>query len=126
MRLSSLLVVVKQRKSFRERSCESDSLLRSYRATLLSGATYCLLKNRNTYIRLVNEIRTRFQKEDDINVQSAGELKYMLAVLDEALRFYPPAPIAIPRVVPAPGEIIEGRWVPGGVSHSLYTRRVLC
>lgn len=89
------------------------------RATLLSGATYCLLKNKDKYIKLVEEVRDRFQNESEITIQAVAELKYMLAVLDEALRYYPPAPAALPRVVPGKGEMMEGRWVPGGVRSML-------
>lgn len=74
------------------------------------------MTNRDKYDKLVREIRGRFQKESDITIQAVSELKYMLAVLDEALRIYPPAPASLPRVVPGKGEVIEGSWVPGGVS----------
>lgn len=84
-------------------------------ATLLSGATYYLLRNPASYNRLCQEIRGCFKSDAEITLQSVQELKYMLAVLDEAMRLYPPAPAALPRVVPGNGEIIDGQFVPGGV-----------
>jgi len=83
-------------------------------ATLLSAATYNLLANPRTYRKLANEIRSSFQTEKDITLLSAGELKYMLAVLDESLRIFPPAPATFPRVVRDSGEAIDGKFVPGG------------
>lgn len=40
----------------------------------------------------------------------------MLACLNEALRVYPPVPTGLPRVTPAGGRTILGRFVPQGVS----------
>lgn len=85
-------------------------------ATLLSAATYYLLKNPATMEKLVKEIRTQFTNEDEIDVVSVNKLRYQLAVLDETLRIHPPAPLGSPRVVPGAGQWISGYWVPGGVS----------
>jgi cytochrome P450 len=86
-------------------------------ATLLSGATYHLLRNPRALRELTDEIRGAFALEEDITMASAGRLEYMLAVLDEALRMYPPVPSGLPRRVPGTGDFINGRWVPGGVCH---------
>ena len=59
-------------------------------ATLLSGVVYHLLKNPPILERLVEEIRTTFETEESINMLSVGDLKYELAVLQEALRIFPP------------------------------------
>jgi averantin hydroxylase len=59
-------------------------------ATLLSGCTWLLLKHPDVYQRLVDHVRSSFDDEEDINLVSVGKLDYMLAVLDEALRLYPP------------------------------------
>jgi cytochrome P450 len=85
-------------------------------ATLLSGVTYHLLRNPKVMERLVAEVRGRFKSESEINLTSVQSLEYMLAVLDEALRIYPPSPTGLPRVVPNGGDYICGKWVPGGVS----------
>ena len=44
----------------------------------------------------------------------------MLAVLDEALRLYPPAPGNFHRVVPEEGAVVCGKFVPGGVIHLFF------
>jgi cytochrome P450 len=55
-------------------------------ATQLSGATYYLLKNPDKYARLVHEIRTAFDSEDDITLQGSNKLEYMNAVFEESFR----------------------------------------
>jgi cytochrome P450 len=84
-------------------------------ATLLSGLTYYLLTNSRVYEKLKHEIRSSFSVESEITLTRASGLPYMKAVIDEALRIYPPTPISFPRIVPGTGEIIQGRFVPGGV-----------
>ncbi|KAJ5382845.1 cytochrome P450 [Penicillium concentricum] len=83
-------------------------------ATLLSGVTFFLLKNERVLKTLVREIRSSFQTEDEITVASCNQLRYLHAVLTEALRLYPPAPSPFPRIVSGHGDTIAGHWVPGG------------
>ncbi|KAJ5963689.1 cytochrome P450 [Penicillium vulpinum] len=83
-------------------------------ATLLSGVTYHLLKNGRVLKNLVEEIRSSFQTEDQINITTCNQLKYLNAVLTEGLRVYPPVPGSLPRVLKGPGDTIAGHWVPGG------------
>jgi cytochrome P450 len=87
-------------------------------ATALTAATFFLLRNPRTYNRLVEEIRSSFTRGEDITMVSTSQLRYLQAVIQEALRLSPPVPSSLPRWVPGKGEIIEGGWVPGGVSGS--------
>lgn len=89
-------------------------------ATLLSGATYNILQNQQAYKTLVKEIRLSFSSEDEITLVSVNSLTYMLAVLDESLRVYPPVPDTLPRIVPAGGEIIDDRYVPAGTTVGVH------
>jgi cytochrome P450 len=59
-------------------------------ATLLSGVVYYILKNQRILGHLVKEIRTAFPTEDEINMSSVRDLEYEPAVLQEALRIFPP------------------------------------
>lgn len=61
-------------------------------ATALSGMLYYLLKKPSCLIRLTQEIRSSFQNENEINIGSAAPLRYLNAVLEELMRFYPPVP----------------------------------
>lgn len=83
-------------------------------ATLLSGLTYYLLKNPRVLQKLVHEIRTKFQREEDINFIGVNSLDYMLACIDEAFRLYPPVPAALLRKT-REGDVICGQYVPPNV-----------
>ncbi|KAG8408382.1 hypothetical protein J3459_017854 [Metarhizium acridum] len=84
-------------------------------ATALSGATFLLLRHPDAYRRAVDEIRSTFATEADITASNmAGKLAFLDAVLNEAMRLYPPVPITLPRRVPANGEVIDGCFVPAG------------
>lgn len=81
-------------------------------ATLLSGATYYLLKNPHVWEKLKAEVRGHFKSADDINFVTTGQLPYLFAVLEESLRQYPPVPIRLPRRTGSEVEVIDGYEVP--------------
>lgn len=85
-------------------------------ATTLSGLTFLLgLKAyRHIYDTLVEEIRAKFASEAEINIGSTADLVYLTAVIEETLRFYPPAVQTPPRL--SPGAEVEGQYIPRGVS----------
>lgn len=85
-------------------------------ATTLSGTTYLLLKNKTAYTRLVHEIRSTFASSAEITLDAVNSLTYLLAVMHEGLRYYPPVPTGFPRVVPGAGHEISGTFIPGGTS----------
>ncbi|CAI0643456.1 unnamed protein product [Colletotrichum noveboracense] len=89
-------------------------------ATLLSGVTYYLLTNPHTMKKLVAEVRSTFEKEDDITIISVNKLSYMLACLDEALRIYPPVSMGLPRVTPKEGATVCGRFIPGNMTVAIH------
>ncbi|CAG7558796.1 unnamed protein product [Fusarium equiseti] len=88
-------------------------------ATLLSGATYFLLTNPDKYEKLVKEIRSTFASEDQITANAVDHLKYLLAVLSESFRLYPPVAAGLPRITPAGGEFMEGYYIPEKTSVSV-------
>ncbi|KAL2163757.1 hypothetical protein VTH06DRAFT_5816 [Thermothelomyces fergusii] len=81
-------------------------------ASQLSGTTFYLLTNRDKYDKVASEIRSSFEREDDITLLSVNELKYMNAVLEEGFRMYPPAPVSFGRITPSKGAYIDGYWIP--------------
>ena len=85
-------------------------------ATLLCGCLFLLGTNPDKLAKVVDEVRTTFAKEEEITLNSISQLPYMLAVLNESLRCYPPVGGALPRVVPKGGAYINERFVPEGVS----------
>lgn len=95
-------------------------------ATLLAGVTYLLLKNPKALTKLVTEIRAAFTDENDINSTSVKELRYEFAVLQEAMRVFPPVPLGSPRMLPPGGDTIAGYKLPGRVSHCPHSRALTC
>ncbi|WYZ44180.1 hypothetical protein EsH8_VII_000616 [Colletotrichum jinshuiense] len=89
-------------------------------ATLLSGATYLLLKNPEKMKKLTDEVRTTFQSGEEIDLTSVNKLSYMLACLDETLRVYPPVPTGLPRIVPKGGATIAGKFVPEDTTVAIH------
>lgn len=85
-------------------------------ATTLSGATYLLLKHPEIYAKLVHEIRSTFSSYTDITIEEVNKRDYLIACLQEGLRYYPPVPTGFPRVVPPAGGEISGRFIPGGTA----------
>lgn len=51
---------------------------------------YYLLINPPILETLLKEIRKTFHTEDEINMVNTSRLKYELAVIEEALRIFPP------------------------------------
>jgi hypothetical protein len=87
-------------------------------ATLLSGATYYLLKNPAVLHRVQSEVREAFKTADDITLRSVstpGLLPYLEAVLQESFRCYPSIPATLPRITGPEGALIDGNFVPGNV-----------
>lgn len=84
-------------------------------ATLLCGVTFLLLKNPSALEKVKAEVRSSFSSQDEITLLSVSNLTYMLACLNEALRFYPPSPFGLPRSVPKGGGDILGEFIPEGV-----------
>lgn len=85
-------------------------------ATALSAATYYLATYPRVQTRLAEEARGQFKSEDEINFFSVNRLTYMLAVLDEAMRLFPPVPANLPRKAAKGGDVILGWQIPENVS----------
>ncbi|KAJ3549268.1 hypothetical protein NM208_g587 [Fusarium decemcellulare] len=89
-------------------------------ATLLSAATFFLTSHPETLMKLTNEVRSSFSCEKEIDLISVQKLVYMLAVLDETLRMYPPVPAGGPRKIAPGGDVILGQYVPGGTIAEIW------
>lgn len=88
-------------------------------ATLLCGATFCLLKNPDSLQKLTDEVRNAFSSAADMTLRSLARLPYLQACLDEALRLYPPVPGTLPRRVLPQGDVVNGQFIPGNVRLSV-------
>ncbi len=63
---------------------------------------------------MMSEIRARYNSYEDIDATSALQLPYLQAVIQEALRIHPSGAQGFPRT--SPGILIDGHYVPAGVS----------
>lgn len=86
-------------------------------ATLLSGVTYWLLRTPEALEKVTKEVRSAFNKEEEITFKEASSrLPYMLACLHEGLRIFPPIPLVLLRQTnPGPPTPIAGYSVPPNV-----------
>lgn len=85
-------------------------------ATLLSGVTYLLLLNPECLRKLTDEVRSSFKSDKEIALLSVGNLTYMLACLNEALRMYSPVAGGFPRNTANREVTVDGYVVPKNVS----------
>ncbi|KAJ4857898.1 cytochrome p450 domain-containing protein [Trichoderma breve] len=81
-------------------------------ATALSAAAYYLGLFPEVQAKLAQEVRTTFNSAEDITITSVQHLTYMLAVLDEVMRMYPPVVSGLPRLTAEGGAMIAGEYVP--------------
>lgn len=89
-------------------------------ATLLSAATFFLATNPASLAKINEEVRSTFQSEDQIDMLSVQNLKYLSAVLDESLRLYPPVPSSSPRMIGEGGDKIIGEFIPEGTTMDVW------
>ncbi|OTA99206.1 hypothetical protein M426DRAFT_325350 [Hypoxylon sp. CI-4A] len=85
-------------------------------ATLLSGLTFLLLKNRRVLQILSKEIREGFDNPNEMTITRVNQCKYLLACIEEALRFYPPSPQPHQRIIPPGGAVVNGEYLPEGIA----------
>ena len=85
-------------------------------ASTSCSSTWFLLKNPSAMKRLQEEIRGSFTSMAEITLASTAKLPYLHAVIQEALRLHPPAPLSVPREVDRPDAVVCGHLMPVGVS----------
>ncbi|KAF4948832.1 hypothetical protein FSARC_13638 [Fusarium sarcochroum] len=81
-------------------------------STVLTGITYCLLRNKASLNRLTEEIRSTFTSLDEISGHATISLPYLKATIEEGLRLLPPIAFGPPRV--SPGATVAGHYIPPG------------
>ncbi|KAL7894093.1 cytochrome P450 [Trichoderma sp. SZMC 28014] len=89
-------------------------------ATALCSATYYLGSNPGPFKKLCDEVRSAFKTEEEINIVSVGQLEYLAAVLNEAMRIHPSAPGTLPRTINENGDTIAGYFVPPGTHVDIW------
>ena len=84
-------------------------------ASILSAATYLILKHPQVLSKAIAEVRSAFTHATDISLLSVSKLPYMLAVFNEAQRIYPALPQVFPRTPPRGGGMVAKKWIPEGM-----------
>jgi cytochrome P450 len=85
---------------------------------LMTAMMWNILATPRVYKRVMQEIRDSgiIKSAADITAANTDKMPYMDAVIQESLRTDTPFATTIPRVVPAGGAMVDGYWLPGGVS----------
>ncbi|TKA80048.1 hypothetical protein B0A55_01750 [Friedmanniomyces simplex] len=83
-------------------------------STAIAAVLFGLLKSPDAMRKVIEEVRSSFDAEEDITAASTAKLQYLAAVISEGMRLGPPSVIGVPRVTPRGGKEICGRWVPDG------------
>ena len=94
-------------------------------ATVMIFGSYLLCKNPEVAKRARDEVRKSFRNSSEINATNVNELKYMLAILSEIMRLYPPGPSGLARhIVNKAGQMVAGHHVPYNVSSPFPLKHV--
>ncbi|KAF5024602.1 hypothetical protein F66182_3365 [Fusarium sp. NRRL 66182] len=84
-------------------------------ATALSAITSLLCTHPHVLEKMRAEVDSSFETEEDITLLSVQKLKYMMVVIDETLRIYPPASAGVPRTINPHGQMVAGTYLPPNV-----------
>lgn len=87
-------------------------------STTLAGIINYLVQYPKVLAKLVNEVRERFPRDEEITMATTKNLRYLNACISEGLRICTPTPGGMPRVVTPGGGSVCGRWLPENVSDS--------
>ncbi|KAM0541843.1 hypothetical protein ACHAO7_010255 [Fusarium culmorum] len=89
-------------------------------ATVLTATTYFLASNPEILKKVVNEVRSGFDSENEIDMHSVNKLTYMLACLNEGMRMFPPVINGTLRQIRPEGDDIIGHYIPGGATVDVW------
>ncbi|KAI3318111.1 cytochrome P450 [Xylariaceae sp. AK1471] len=81
--------------------------------TSMTSTLYFILKTPEVYQKLVKEVRSAHTSYEEIDMTTATQLEYLMAVLKEGLRMFPVAAQGTPRR--SPGATVDGYYVPKGM-----------
>ncbi|KAJ4417557.1 hypothetical protein N0V82_006116 [Gnomoniopsis sp. IMI 355080] len=90
----------------------NDTTAAAIRMTMLS-----LMTNPRVYAKfksVVQEAIREGKASNPIKIEEAKKIPYVQAVIYEGLRMRPPGPVVFGKVVPPQGDVIDGKFIPGG------------
>ena len=120
--------VMKRNKDFKEMSLEEMQTTFAMliiagsetTAAVTAGMTNYLVQSPEKLQKLVDEVRNKFSKSSEINMEAVKEMPYLNACVSEALRMCNPVPSGLSRVVPVEGGTVLGHSLPGSVSANKF------
>jgi cytochrome P450 len=86
-------------------------------AISLRSIVYYLLRNpvcKKKFIAEIEERKKHGELSDPVKIEKANEMPYLQACMSEGLRLHPAVGMSLPRVVPAVGIEIDGKFLPAG------------
>ncbi|KAK3213566.1 hypothetical protein GRF29_28g342805 [Pseudopithomyces chartarum] len=87
----------------------------------IEGLAGMLVKNLEVLEKVKKEVRTAFEQEDEITPTTVDDLEYMIAVLSEGLRIFPPTGFGFPRIISSKGgQNVAGHWIPEQTRCSVF------
>lgn len=95
-------------------------------SSLVTATLYLLLRNPHCLEKVTREVRSSFKSQDDISFAALDNLTYIVACLNEALRWDPPIAGGLPRAVMKGGTAIAGRPVPENVWDGILSPHCSC
>ncbi|OQV05294.1 hypothetical protein CLAIMM_10060 [Cladophialophora immunda] len=91
----------------------------------LTGTIFLLYKNPRVLAKLREELDPVMRNRDVPLYDSVAHLPYLRACIEESLRVRPASTMGLPRVVPAGGRMIAGKFIDEGVTVSVPTYTLL-
>ncbi|KAF2179044.1 benzoate 4-monooxygenase cytochrome P450 [Zopfia rhizophila CBS 207.26] len=85
-------------------------------AITLSAALFYLLSYPTCLEKLSTELQKAFSSIEEIRLPKLNHCAYLHAVIEESLRLAPCAPSAFPREVLSGGIVVDGHYIPAGIT----------
>lgn len=92
-------------------------------ATTLSVVIFHLLTSPHAYKTLAEELRS-IERDEDITFARLATMEYLTACIDEGMRMRPVVAAVIPRVGPPGGGMVDGCFIPEGVSMHAHLQTI--
>ncbi|KAI5854530.1 benzoate 4-monooxygenase cytochrome P450 [Durotheca rogersii] len=94
-------------------------------ATTSATTLFLLLTHPKKMDRVKREIRSAFDSDQSVTAASVAQLPYLMAVIDESMRVWPPVATSFnPRQVPSGGCTVDGYFIPEGLFVGIHNHAI--